>query len=96
MNDKVIITYINLNKRYSTYLNKTCLQKQKQKFSITLALTILPKKKKKKKKKNYGFNFIWSLALGALSVVSGGTSLSFSLEAPPTGKVVKAKACSKL
>ena len=44
----------------------------------------------------YGFNFIWILALGALSATSGGTSLFFSLEAPPTGKVVEAKTCSKL
>ena len=36
------------------------------------------------------------MALGALSVASEGTSLSFSLESPPAGKVVKAKACSKL
>ena len=91
MNDKVIITYMNLNKRKSTHFNRTCLQKQKQFFFFfTLALTIL------QKENNYDINFIWSLAMGALSAASGGTSLSFSLDAPPAGKVVKAKACLKL
>ena len=33
--------------------------------------------------------------LGALSVASGEISFSFSLEAPPTGKVVEASSFSK-
>ena len=64
---------------------------KKKKNSITIAWTIL-----KYIYIYYGFNFIWILALGALSATSGGTSLFFYLEAPPTGKVVEAKACSKL
>ena len=40
-------------------------------------------------------SFIWSLDLEALSVDSWGISFSFSLEAPPTGKVVEANSFSK-
>ena len=41
-------------------------------------------------------SFIWSLDLEALSVVSGGTSLSLSLDAPPMGRIVEAKSFLKL
>ena len=51
---------------------------------------------KKRKRKNYDLSFIWSLDWRALSVASGGTSFSFSLEAPPMGKVVEASSFSKL
>ena len=92
VNDKVTITYINLDKRRSTYLSKTCLQKQAQKKNFHYTNMDYPKKKKKKG--SYGFNFIWILDLRALSAALGRTSLS--LDAPPTSKVYEAKACSKL
>ena len=48
VNDK---TYINLDKRRSTYLSKTCLQKQAQKKKFHYTNMDYPKKKKKKKRK---------------------------------------------
>ena len=65
-------------------------KKERRKSLIALALTIL------QNQKSHGFNFIWILALGALLADLGGTSLSFSLEAPLAGKIVKARAYSKL
>ena len=88
MKDETVITYMNWNKKESTYINKICLQIQKNEITSTLIIL--------KKRKNYGLSFIWSLDLGDLSVASGGISFSFSLKAPPTGKVVEASFFSKL
>ena len=88
MKDETVITYMNWNKKESTYINKICLQIQKKWNYINSHYP-------KKKKKNYGLSFIWSLDLGALSIASGGISFSFSLEVPSTGKVVEASSFSK-
>ena len=88
MKDETVLTYMNWNKKESTYI-KICLQIQKMKLhQLSLSL--------KKKKNNYGLSFIWTLDLGALSTTLEGISFSFSLEAPPTGKIVEASSFSKL
>ena len=89
MKGETVITCMNWNKKESTYINKICLQRQKNEITSTLIIL-------KKKKKTYGLSFIWSLDLGALSVATGGISFSFSLETPPTSRVVEARSFEKL
>ena len=90
MKGETVITCMNWSKKESTYINKICLKIQKMKLhQLSLSL-------KKKKKRHYGLSFIWSLDLGALSAASRGISLSFSIEALSTGRVVEARSFSKL
>ena len=94
--DEMAITCVSWNKKENTCINKICFRRQN---------FIIKKKKKdyinfyyptKEKEMNYDLSFIWSLDLEALSVVSRGTSLSLSLDAPPIGRIIEAKSFSKL
>ena len=90
--DGMAITCVNRNKKENTCINKICFQRQKKKEKKDYINFCYPTNEKER---NYGLSFIWSLDLEALSVVSGGTSLSLFLDALPMGRIVKTKSFSK-